>query len=115
MTTIHILEVNAIKKCKEIGNSQFGNGFVTELELLDTIKSTHRFGLVSKTNDVVSGFVLASVCETIDDLKNYYTENKTFKVTEDIASRVFCLPLYYDLSLGEVDLICRLIFRILNN
>ena len=44
-----------------------------------------------------------------------YTENKTFKVTEDIASRVFCLPLYYDLSLGEVDLICRLIFRILNN
>ena len=75
MTTIQILEVNTIKKCKEIGNSQFGNGFVTELELLDTIKSTHRFGLVSKTNDVVSGFVLASVCETIDDLKPMLISN----------------------------------------
>ena len=44
-----------------------------------------------------------------------YTENQTFTTTEDIASRVLCLPLYYDLSLGEVDLICRLILRVLNN
>lgn len=44
-----------------------------------------------------------------------YTENETFKVTEDIASRVFCLPLYYDLSIEEVDLICRLVLRELNN
>ena len=43
-----------------------------------------------------------------------YMENQTLKVTEDIASRVFCLPLYYDLSLEEVDLISRLILRILN-
>ena len=44
-----------------------------------------------------------------------YTEDRNFKVTEDIASRVFCLPLYYDLTVEEVDLICRLILRILNN
>ena len=44
-----------------------------------------------------------------------YTENETFDVTEDIASRVFCLPLYFDLSVEEVDLICRIILRELNN
>ena len=44
-----------------------------------------------------------------------YTEDQNFKVTEDIASRVFCLPLYYDLSVEEVDLICRLILIELNN
>lgn len=44
-----------------------------------------------------------------------YTENETFYVTEDIASRVFCLPLYYELSSQEVDLICRTILRVLNN
>ena len=40
-------------------------------------------------------------------------ENQTLEVTEDIASRVFCLPLYYDLSFEEVDLISRLILKIL--
>lgn len=40
---------------------------------------------------------------------------KVMPVTDDIAKRVFCLPLYYDLSLEEVDLICRLILRIQNN
>lgn len=30
-------------------------------------------------------------------------------VAEDIASRVVCLPLYFELSLEEVDLICRII------
>ena len=44
-----------------------------------------------------------------------YTENETFKVTEDIAARVLCLPLYYDLSIEEVDLVCRLILRELND
>lgn len=33
----------------------------------------------------------------------------------DISKRVLCLPIYYDLSKGEVDLICRLILRVQNN
>jgi len=36
-------------------------------------------------------------------------------VTEDISKRVLCLPLYTDLSLEEVNLICRLILRVQNN
>ncbi|WP_028120939.1 DegT/DnrJ/EryC1/StrS family aminotransferase [Epilithonimonas tenax] len=36
-------------------------------------------------------------------------------ITEDIARRVLCLPLYYDLTLEEVDMISRLMLRIQNN
>lgn len=36
-------------------------------------------------------------------------------ITDDIAKRVMCLPLYHDLSLVEVDLICRLLLRVQNN
>lgn len=36
-------------------------------------------------------------------------------ITDDIAKRVLCLPLYYSLSFEEIDLICRLILRVQNN
>lgn len=44
-----------------------------------------------------------------------YLEKKDFEVTDDIASRILCLPLYYDLTLEEVDLISRLLLRVQNN
>lgn len=44
-----------------------------------------------------------------------YVKPQDLPVTEDIAQRVLCLPLYYDLTLEEVDLICRLILRVQNN
>ncbi|MEM8520381.1 DegT/DnrJ/EryC1/StrS family aminotransferase [Flavobacterium sp. PL12] len=44
-----------------------------------------------------------------------YLEKKDFEVTDDIATRVMCLPLYVDLTLEEVNLICRLLLRIQNN
>lgn len=44
-----------------------------------------------------------------------YLEPENFPITDDIAKRVLCLPLYYDLTLEEVDLICRLILRVQNN
>ncbi|MCY0979371.1 DegT/DnrJ/EryC1/StrS family aminotransferase [Chryseobacterium wangxinyae] len=44
-----------------------------------------------------------------------YLEKQNFQVTDDFAKRVLCLPLYVDLSLEEVDLICRLLLRIQNN
>ncbi|HET8803271.1 MAG TPA: DegT/DnrJ/EryC1/StrS family aminotransferase, partial [Aequorivita sp.] len=44
-----------------------------------------------------------------------YLEPKEMPVTEDIAKRVLCLPLYFDLSVEEVDMICRLILRTQNN
>lgn len=35
--------------------------------------------------------------------------------SDDIAKRVMCLPLFHDLTLVEVDLICRLLLRVQNN
>lgn len=44
-----------------------------------------------------------------------YVEPQTMPVTDNISKRVLCLPLYYDLTLEEVDLICRLMLRVQNN
>ncbi len=44
-----------------------------------------------------------------------YVKSQELPITNDIAQRVLCLPLYYDLTVEEVDLICRLILRIQNN
>jgi dTDP-4-amino-4,6-dideoxygalactose transaminase len=44
-----------------------------------------------------------------------YLQPKNFSITDDIAKRVLCLPLYTDLTIEEVDLICRLLLRIQNN
>lgn len=44
-----------------------------------------------------------------------YLDNVEMPVTVDIAKRIMCLPLFHDLTLEEVDLICRLLLRIQNN
>lgn len=44
-----------------------------------------------------------------------YMEYKKLDITEDISSRVLCLPLYPDLTTEEVDLISRLMLRVQNN
>ena len=44
-----------------------------------------------------------------------YLKKHKFEITDDISSRVLCLPLYYDLTVEEVQLICRLIIREQNN
>jgi len=44
-----------------------------------------------------------------------YVESKEMTVTDDIAKRVLCLPLYPNLTNEEVDFICRLILRTQNN
>lgn len=44
-----------------------------------------------------------------------YVVPKAMPVTDEISKKVLCLPLYYDLTIEEVDMICRLILRIQNN
>ncbi|NJB72646.1 dTDP-4-amino-4,6-dideoxygalactose transaminase [Saonia flava] len=44
-----------------------------------------------------------------------YVDYKKLEFTDDISKRVFCLPLYYDLTLEEVNLICRLLLRAQNS
>uniref|UniRef100_UPI004048A9BC DegT/DnrJ/EryC1/StrS family aminotransferase n=1 Tax=Flavobacterium sp. TaxID=239 RepID=UPI004048A9BC len=44
-----------------------------------------------------------------------YVDGFNVPITENIASRILCLPLYHTLTKGEIDLICRLILRTQNN
>lgn len=44
-----------------------------------------------------------------------YLQPQDFEITDKVAKCVLCLPLYPDLSIEEVDLICRLMLRIQNN
>lgn len=44
-----------------------------------------------------------------------YLEPTQLAITDEVSKKVLCLPLYYDLTLEEVDLICRLILRVQNN
>lgn len=44
-----------------------------------------------------------------------YVDEQLCPVSRDIAGRILCLPLYYDLSLEDVDMIARLLLRVQNN
>lgn len=44
-----------------------------------------------------------------------YMKHQSMPITDDIASRVLCLPLYFDLSLEEINLICKIIRKIAAN
>lgn len=44
-----------------------------------------------------------------------YLPKTKMSVTDEFAKRVLCLPLYFDLSFEEIDLITRLLLRVQNN
>lgn len=44
-----------------------------------------------------------------------YLPSKQLIVTDSVSARVLCLPLYYDLTKEEIDLMARLILRVQNN
>lgn len=43
-----------------------------------------------------------------------YVKAQPVPVTTDIAARVLCLPLYYQITEEEIDLVCRLVLRFMN-
>ena len=43
-----------------------------------------------------------------------YTKYRALENVDNISKRIFCLPLYHNLSIEEVDLICRLLLKIQN-
>jgi len=44
-----------------------------------------------------------------------YLPAKDLQVTDDVSKRVLCLPMYFDLTKEEIDLIARLMLRVQNN
>ena len=71
----------------------------------------HKCISVLRTNEIfVRRYFFPSLAKVLP-----YVESAEMPVTEDIAKRVMCLPLYNDLTSEEVDLICRLLLRTQNN
>jgi dTDP-4-amino-4,6-dideoxygalactose transaminase len=44
-----------------------------------------------------------------------YVQSIPTPVCDEVSSKVLCLPLYYSLSMEEIDFICRLLLRVQNN
>lgn len=44
-----------------------------------------------------------------------YVENQPTPISDDIAGRILCLPMYFELSSMEIEMICRKILRVINN
>ena len=77
--------------------------FESEEELLETMQSLN-------SNDI---FPRRYFYPSLTHLP--YVETKSLKNTDDISSRILCLPLYYDLKLEEVHSICKLIMGVKTN
>lgn len=68
---------------------------------IDTLKSNEIF---------VRRYFYPSLSEVLP-----YLEPVEMPITKNIARRIICLPLFHDLTLEEVDLICRLLLRTQNS
>jgi len=106
----------SIKAIISIANTQFGNGFITELELLNHIKSSNKYGIISKINNETSGFVLATICHDFNDLEpiivsNYkwFEENFKAKFPLTVIETIGIHPNFTGKGIGK-----RLITDILN-
>ena len=44
-----------------------------------------------------------------------YVQSKALENTDNIAKRILCLPLYYDLTLDQINLICKILLKTQNN
>ena len=44
-----------------------------------------------------------------------YIKPKALENTDNIAKRIFCLPLYHELTLDKVNLICKILLKTQNN
>lgn len=44
-----------------------------------------------------------------------FVPHKETPIADDIASRILCLPMYFNLSKIEIEMVCRKILRVLNN
>lgn len=45
---------------------------------------------------------------------NYVAKNET-PIADDIAKRILCLPMYFELGKFEIEMVCRKVLRVINN
>jgi dTDP-4-amino-4,6-dideoxygalactose transaminase len=78
--------------------------FDTEVLLLQCIKVLNMNGIFGRR------YFYPSLATSLPYVKTTALEN-----TDSISKRVYCLPIFYDLNIDEVDFICSLLLEIQNN
>lgn len=75
----------------------------SEQRLLETVAELNRYQV----------FPRRYFYPSLDTL--HYVEGNHCTVSQDIAKRILCLPLYHGLTIEEIDMIARLLLRVQNN
>jgi dTDP-4-amino-4,6-dideoxygalactose transaminase len=102
----------------------FQNQAIKTIQLND--KSQFNFAyypIVLKDGKILNKVIAELEANGVNSRRYFYPSLNTLSiykgdkmsVSEDIASRVLCLPLYHSLSKEEIDFICRIILRSINN
>ncbi|GHC58376.1 DegT/DnrJ/EryC1/StrS family aminotransferase [Ulvibacter litoralis] len=85
-------------------NSYYPLVFDTEKQLLETIEALKKEDIFGRR------YFYPSLAKSLP-----YIPTERLDITEDIASRVFCFPLYTELTLEDVDLICSIVLKTQND
>jgi dTDP-4-amino-4,6-dideoxygalactose transaminase len=93
-----------LTKNADFNYSYFPIIFESEEKLLKTVEALHINKIVPRRYFYPS----------LNKLK-YLDATQEAPVSEDIAPRILCLPMYHELSKEEIDYICRVILRVQNN
>lgn len=104
-------KLGTFKAVKQVWHHQSAQNYAYYPIVLESEELLHKCIEALKSNEIfVRRYFYPSLSKVLP-----YLEPIEMEITDDIAKRVMCLPLYNDLSLEEVDLICRLLLRVQNN
>ncbi|MCY0970996.1 DegT/DnrJ/EryC1/StrS family aminotransferase [Chryseobacterium wangxinyae] len=105
------LKLKDFKAVKPLWNSKSTKNYAYYPIIVENEDILHRCINVLKGSEIfVRRYFYPSLSKILPYLKAVEME-----ITEDVSRRIMCLPLYSDLTLEEVDLICRLLLRVQNN
>ena len=118
---------NIIKQRKE-GSERYDhwlkpqNIFRPEIPI-DTVYNYSYYPIVFETAEITTNVFEALAKEEIFARRYFYPSlsaldyviKQATPISDDIASRILCLPLYFDLSMTEIDLICQTILKVLKH
>jgi dTDP-4-amino-4,6-dideoxygalactose transaminase len=104
-------KLKTFKAVRPLWHNNSHNNYAYYPVIVESEELLHKYIELLKVNEI---FVRRYFYPSLSNVLPYITPVE-MPVTEDIAKRIMCLPLYHDLTLVEVDLICRLLLRAQNN
>jgi dTDP-4-amino-4,6-dideoxygalactose transaminase len=128
MGLVNLRYIDAIRKRREMNSlyydSQLVNLDVARISILPGTKYNYSYYPVVFRSESALLKALDSLNKNAIFPRRYfkpslnllnYVSAQSMPVSEDIAGRVLCLPLYYGLTNEEIEFICRILLRAQNN